>query len=293
MDDNSSDLQKVVEGLKAIKDNGVRDGIWEFVLLLSSQKMRERNITRDRTRDIWLLAFNQHELSARAPCFAARWATEEYIHKQIASTLRKDSASIVAKGDLFALMFFAMETPTLSPGERFKLLQPHYGVINKNGFSAYFLYGAKRIFFKLKKEESAYLENCMSMLAFSHLTGCEKELAKYAWETFIKIHGKDVEHNLITLMGGYLSHEINNARNEYDSRETNEYGCKPRYFRQFLLEAALNWSWRQRDKYSTNTFFSLLFKIGWYNGIPKDIDLHIFKEMRTRPIYHLVVILDG
>ena len=281
--DSSESESKAIEWLQRIKDNNVRDGIWEFVLLLSDREMSEKNITRERTRDIWLLSFRRSELSARAPCFAARWVNEEYIHKKIASALRANSASLVKKGDLFALMFFAMETPTLSPHERFKFLKPYYQNIHDKGLSAYFLYGAERTFIGLRDlaHPETHLENCLSMLATSHLTDCGEKLADFAWEAFVKIHGRNVENNLKILMDGYLLFDKENALNEYHSWNTKKNGRRPRYFRQLLLETALNWSWRQREKYSVDGFFDLLIQIGWYEGTQKDIELHIANEMRS------------
>ncbi len=281
--DSSESESKAIEWLQRIKDNNVRDGIWEFVLLLSDKEMNNEKITRERTCDIWLLSFKRSELSARAPCFAARWVKEEYIHKKIASALRANSSSIVARGDLFALMFFAMETPTLSPCERFKFLKPYYQNIHDKGLSAYFLYSAERTFVGLKylAHPETHLENCLSMLATSHFTGCEKELADFAWQAFVKIHGPNVENNLKILMDGYLLFDKENALNEYHSSNTKKIGSRPRYFRQLLLERALDWSWRQKEKYSIRVFFDLLIQIGWYEGTQKDIDLHISNEMRS------------
>ena len=280
---NDSSESNAIEWLQRIKDNIVRDGIWEFVLLLSDRKMSEKNITRERLRDIWLLSFKRSELSVRAPCFAARWIDEKYIHKRIASALRANSSSIVARGDLFALMFFAMETPTLNPSERFEFLKPYYQNIHEKGLSPYFLYGAERTFIGLKDLEhpKTHLENCLSMLATSHLTGSEAELADYAWAAFVEIHGDIVETNLKILMNGYLRFDKENALNEYNSWDTQKNGRRPRYFRQLLLERALDWSWRQRKKYSVRGFFELLIQISWYVAKKKHIDSHIANEMRS------------
>jgi V8-like Glu-specific endopeptidase len=282
---NSSESQSnAIEWLLRIKDNNIRSGILEFVLLLSYRKMSEKDITLKRASDIWLISFKRSELSARAPCFAARWVDEKYIHKKIASALRANASSIVARGDLFALMFFAMETPTLSPGERFKFLKPYYQNIHDKGFSAYFLYGAERIFIGLKDfaHPETHLENCLSMLATSHLTGSEVEqLADCAWESFVEIHGHIVEKNLKILMNGYLLFDKENALNEYKSWDTLQNGRRPRYFRQLLLERALDWSWRQKEKYSVHGFFELLIQTGWYEATKKRIYSHIAHEMRS------------
>lgn len=280
--DSPESEAQVIEWLLKIKDNNVRDGIWEFVLLLTYQKMITKNITLDQARNLWTLPFRRSELSVRSPCFAARWIDEVNIHKRIANKLHKKSASIVKNGDLFALMFFAMETPTLSPYERFKFLKPYYQNIHDKGLSAYFLYGAERAFISLQDlaNPETQLENCMSMLATSHLTGCVEKLADFAWEAFVNIHGRNIKNNLKKLMNGYLLFDNENALNEYRSWKTNKNVRPPRYFRQHLLETVLNWSWRQREKYSVYGFYDLLIEIGWYEGTQSDIELHIANEMR-------------
>jgi len=266
---------------QAATDRQIREGIWEFVLLLADAAMEKREVgqlARDRTYQIWAYAFEQPKLSVRAPCLAARWASER-TQKNLAVVLFKQSDVVVEDGSLFALIFFAMETPALSASRRFDLVRPYFGNLPQSGLAPYFLNGADRTLYGLEKP--GHLESCLSALSHSHLTGLAPELALSAWDSFVALHGEDVEHNLKVLMDGFLLYDSDNARSEYGGWNR-EQGRRPHFFREELIVCALDWSWRtQHYAMRVRQFFDFLHGIGWYDGTAHGIDFHIAHEMRS------------
>ena len=274
---------KAIKFLKKIKDEDIRNGIWEFVLLLSDQKQqmgkKAGGITAVRAKEIWVITFKQEKLSIRSACFAARWTMDKMLHQKVASELSKRSRSIVEKGELFALIFFAMETPTLSSEVRLDLLSDHYPLIQDKGLAGYFLFGVERMLLRINNQ--VHLESCLAKLATSHLTGCETELAELSWQAFLRINGVNVQNNLKLLMNGYLKSDRDNSMKAYNFRDEKN-SLRLRYFRKELLKTALNWSWFE-SKLDVRSFFELLTNIDWYIGENNggNIDRHIAKDMRS------------
>lgn len=274
---------KLIEWLEGNQTAGqVLEGILEFVLLLADADMGSgptSQISRDRTAHLWALAFEQPKLPVAAPCLAARWASER-TQKRLFAAVRGASEAIIERGALFALMFFAMETPALSAHQRFDTLQPHYGSIGASGLASYLLNGASRVFLSL--EDIGKWENCVHGLAFAHLTGVCRELAWIAWEGFLNLCGDDVEENVGELMKGYLLYDKDAARDEYASWDRRQ-GKRPRYFRMEVILTALDHSWRAGDGLlGVTEFFNLLEGMGWYNGESLGIDENIAREMRSQ-----------
>lgn len=273
---------EVVEWLeKVTTDRQVREGIWEFVLLLADAAMDPRGLGqlgRERTYQIWTYAFEEPRLPVRAPCLAARWASDQ-TQKHLAAVLHQRSEAVVQDGSLFALLFFAMEASALSPPRRFDLIRPHYVNVPQSGLAPYFLNGADRALDGLK--EPAHLDGCLSALAHSHLTGLASQLASSAWDAFVALHGENAEVNLKVLMDGFLLYDGDNARSEHSSWNR-EQGRRPRFFREEFLVRALDWSWQaQHHAMRVWQFFDFLRGIGWYDAATHGIDRHIAHEMRS------------
>lgn len=270
--------QKAIDWLLQVtNDKTIREGIWEFVLLLTDDEASDKTIKPERARKLWLLAFDDPYLFC-APCFAARWASK-YTQIAIARALvsGRQPIGLVDREALFALMFFAIETPALDPQTRFKLLRPYYRDIYEMGLADYFKYGASKILKGLERKSDLY--SCLSELANSHFTGCARELASNAWDVFVKLHGKWVKDNLETLMFHYLLNDKKNAIEEY--KNWGGKGRRPLFFREELISQALYWAWRQPEGKSVSGFFKLLKDVGWYHGVTHNIIQQIAYEMRS------------
>lgn len=287
---SDSQQQKAINWLReVINDKTVMEGIWEFVLLWADNVGKDKTLIKpERVHSIWLLAFDIDNINLIcAPCFAARWASK-HTQKAIALALisGRQSITLVDRRALFALIFFAIETPALKPQIRFKLLRPFYQAINEMSLTDYFIYGAKKILKGLTEKSDLY--NCLSELANSHLTGCTSKLASISWCVFVKLHDKEpryvsvrlhdewVKNNLEILMSRFLLNDNKNAIEEHKSWNKEKGRC-PLFFREELIFQALLWVWRnfnsykytEENKTSIRQYFDLLKEIGWYNSIKR------------------------
>ncbi len=269
---------EAVEWLGRVGSKEFQEGIWEFLLLLADDAVNERLIDKQRGKELWTLAFSMPpKIPFSAPCFSARWASsfsQKNVAAEVQDYLRKTDKAF----DLFALLYFLIESPDLSSNQRFKILRPFYELVGNSGLGFYLEYGAERIFRKIG--EITHLENCLSMLSMSHLSGCQERLAELAWDRYIELkkRGQEAPSSILNaLMEGYLKYDGPNALEEKENPRY-ENNRRRRHFRQELLKEMFYWLFY--DITSPRKVFEILHSLGWFDPQSRDINRLIAFEMR-------------
>lgn len=271
---------EALDWLKELDDADFREGVWEFVLLLADHAMESKQITRSHAQKLWSLALVEPALPYRSLCFAARWATD-YTQRKAGGNIRKHASDIVAGGDLFAVMFFATESGSLSANERLMMIRPFYSDVGASGLGFYLVYAARRTF--QRADSLPHIENCLAALSMSHLSSCQEELATFAWEAFANIAGKgchDAEPcgALAKLMAGYLKYDTQNAREESE-HSVFDNGRLRRPFRQEVIACGLRELLTRLE--SPRKAFEALQTMGWYDAVPTGISVEVAFQMTS------------
>ncbi|MCI5144266.1 MAG: serine protease [Candidatus Electrothrix sp. AR3] len=221
------------KSLKSITASHVREGFWEFFLLLIDQ-----NVQRDPARlkvvwRAWRLALEDDDYPVQAVFFAGARASAE-VQQCLITHLQHTKFEINSERVLFALMYFFSECETISFPDRIELLQPHYEGISKAMLIEYFMFLSRRL---VKSESNlTSLLAAMHYFAGSHLLSdnIAEELANLCWRQ-MRYLSEDITWSIVA----YLKDDKLSAEKDYASINKKPRGCY--FFREWILYFYCNW----------------------------------------------------
>jgi hypothetical protein len=282
-DDGSDTRDELIKQFQRIPDPEVREGIWEFYLLLTDREFDRRQEASPGRRPqkpkldreagkFWRFGLEEPAWPTAAVWFAgskASLAAQRYLADWAKEKL--DVASLAPR-TLFGLMNFVDQTNAVIAPKRIALLRPFFERIHTCSFSSYFRFIAARAL-------SSELDNSALVEIGLQLSGCEKmalaedlaDLLVLKWETAA---GQDFVP-FSKLLFSYLARSGEEATEQYQARPSaGEW--RRHFFREWVIHtfARLVVCRHETEAYDT------LAKVHWYGQKDARIVLPIQSEMK-------------
>jgi hypothetical protein len=267
-----------IHGLfRSTNESHIREGIWQFFLLLIDQKANQDVAFQDVVWQMWLLALEKKEITVSAVFFAGVRASS-WIQVRFLDHLRLNSSSYGSGRILFALMHFLSESEIeiIALPERIKLLQPHFENIRESVLTEYYLFLSNRII--SREKDLNVLREIMHYFAGSHVLGINvaSELATLCWDR-IQYLADDIEDVTLAIIN-YIVDDASSAAMEYYPYESNHkkkpQGCY--FFREWVLNLYCDWLVTELGIGAYEVF---LLKMGYGTDQPL-LSQHIFEEAK-------------
>ena len=266
-----------------VESSEIEEGVLEFLLLLLDGEVGKDERKRGFVSFLQQLAIGSAELPEEAVWFSGVNAT---VQSQVflMDLVEQRNKKLTSQRLLHSVMYFLVEClPQVSQSaNRFRLLQPYYRDISREGLSAYFLYIAGRLLPQAHDHKA--VRRSMRYLGQSEVMGIQQALGSLtvdvlfgkAEEEFGELNEACFE-SLIRTVINYLKDSLEEADNDYKRR-----GPIKRWERFFYREWVLRF-FCSRLVYETGIdAYGLLARLGWYEphklGIPWPISVEIHRE---------------
>lgn len=233
----------VEDVLRSSTASHVREGIWEFFLLLTDDSANKVPARREAAWQVWRLALEQTTsaeqavLPAQAVFFAGARASV-WMQKRLFAHILNDGLACGFSRLLFGLMHFLSESDVVSFADRIRLLRPHYGQIQKSDLTPYYLFLSQRLV--RRETELEALLTAMHHFAGSQVMGVEvsSELAKMCCDRVVELtYGRSGD--VVRAIVRYLADDGSIAEEEYSSIAKKPRGCH--FFREWVLNLFCKW----------------------------------------------------
>ncbi len=282
-DDGSEKKDDLIERFQRIPDPDVREGIWEFYLLLTDREFEQRQDASPGRRPqkpkldreagkVWRIGLEEPAWPTAAVWFAgskASLAAQRYLADWAKEKL--DVASLALR-TLFGVMNFVDQTTAVTAPKRVALLRPFFDRIHTCSFSSYFRFIAARAL-------TSGLDNGELVEIGLQLSGCEKmalaeDLADLLVSQWDDAAGQDF-NPFSKLLFSYLAKSGEEATEQYQAR-TRAGKWQRHFFREWVIYtfARLIVCRHATDAYD------MLSKVHWYGQKDARIVQPIQSEMK-------------